>query len=47
MKEILEKTSSDSCGCGHDHHDVHDHAEHAHEEHHHRHHHDDEHCGCG
>ena len=47
MKEILEKTSSDSCGCGHDHHDVHDHAEHAHEEHHHRHHHDDEHCSCG
>ena len=47
MKEILEKTSSDSCGCGHDHHDVHDHAEHAHEEHHHRHHHDDEHCACG
>lgn len=47
MKEILEKTSSDSCGCGHDHHDVHDHAEYAHEEHHHRHHHDDEHCGCG
>ena len=47
MKEILEKTSSDSCGCGHAHHDVHDHAEHAHEEHHHRHHHDDEHCGCG
>ena len=47
MKEILEKTSSDSCGCGHNHHDVHDHVEHAHEEHHHRHHHDDEHCGCG
>ena len=47
MKEILEKTSSASCGCGHDHHDVHDHAEHAHEEHHHRHHHDDEHCSCG
>ena len=46
MKEILEKTSSDSCGCGHDHHDVHDHAEHAHEEHNH-HEHDDEHCGCG
>ena len=47
MKEILEKTSSDSCGCGYNHHDVHDHVEHAHEEHHHRHHHDDEHCGCG
>nr|WP_279310397.1 heavy metal translocating P-type ATPase [Ruminococcus sp. 1001713B170207_170306_F5] len=46
MKEILEKTSSDSCGCGHDHHDVHDHVEHAHEEHHH-HEHNDEHCGCG
>ena len=46
MKEILEKTSSDSCGCGHEHHDVHDHVEHAHEEHHH-HEHNDEHCGCG
>ena len=46
MKEILEKTFSDSCGCGHAHHDIHDHAEHAHEEHHH-HEHDDEHCGCG